>query len=365
MNIFHCDRCGQLVYFENVSCTRCGATLGFLPDLSTVSALRSAEEGLWQALAPAAEGRRYRLCRNSAQEEVCNWLVPAEDPDPYCRACRLNHTIPDLGRPGNRLLWARLEAGKRRMIYSVLRLGLPLADKGQDPRRGLAFDFLAAPDPSFRESQTVVTGHAEGLITIDVAEADDAVRERLRQDMGEPYRTILGHFRHEIGHYYWARLIDDARRHEAFRTVFGDERADYDQALQVHYGRGPRPDWTAEFVSAYASAHPWEDWAESWAHYLHIVDTLETSYAFGLRVAPRTGADPLVRSEPRFDPYQAADFDAVMAAWLPLTYAMNSLNRSMGQPDPYPFVLSDTAIAKLNFVHRTVRSAGLAGPRAT
>ncbi|TVP86150.1 MAG: hypothetical protein EA347_09325 [Thioalkalivibrio sp.] len=352
MRLFTCQSCGQHVYFENVRCTRCGHTLGFLPDRMEVSALEDAGQGSWRALAAPGEAD-YRACANSAQHEVCNWMVPAEDPEPLCRSCRLNHTIPDLNVAGNRILWQRLETQKRRLVYSLLRLELPVHPKHQDPA-GLAFDFLADPDPSFNEKGRVLTGHADGLITLNVAEADPATRERMREDMAEPYRTILGHFRHESGHYYWDRLVRDSQWLDEFRSLFGDETLDYGQALQRHHAEGPPPDWQQHFVSAYASSHPWEDWAETWAHYLHIVDTLETARSFGVGVRPEEGDPQSMARDARFDPYGQADFAPILKHWLPLAFALNSLNRSMGHEDAYPFVLAPPAVEKLQLVHRIV-----------
>lgn len=197
-----------------------------------------------------------------------------------------------------------------------------------------------------------MTGHAQGLITINIAEADDAQRERFRTHMAEPYRTLLGHFRHEVGHYYWERLVyPDKARLDAFRACFGDETLDYSRALQNHYSKGPPASWGRHFVSAYAASHPWEDWAETWAHYLHLVDTLETAYAFGLQLEPRTGTARELSSHLDFDAYRERDFDALIAAWLPLTYALNSLNRSMGHDDLYPFVLTPEVQGKMRFIH--------------
>lgn len=296
------------------------------------------------------------MCLNYSQEQVCNWMLPTEDSATFCLACRLNQTIPDLSHPENRLRWQRLEVAKRRLVYSLLALALPLLDKREDPERGLAFAFLADPDRDFQENNAVMTGHVQGLITINIAEADDAVRECRRLDMNERYRTLLGHLRHESGHYYWERLVRPSDLIEPFRGLFGDERADYDQALQAHHRDGPPADWQMRFVSAYASVHPWEDWAESWAHYLHIVDTLETARQFSLRVVtPAGGAS--VATPGGVTGYRPPSLEAMIASWLPLTYAINSINRSMGHPDMYPFVLSPLALEKLRFVHQTVSSA--------
>ncbi len=337
---------------------RCGHALGYLPDVRILSALEAEGEGEWRALAPQAAGRRYKMCLNYSQEQVCNWMLAAEDSATLCQACGLNQTIPDLSQPDNRRRWRRLEVEKRRLLYSLMALGLPRANKAEDPERGLAFAFLADPEAAPGEDSAVMTGHAEGLITVNIAEADPAERERRRVDMNEPYRTLLGHLRHESGHYYWERLVRPSAEVEAFRRLFGDERADYDQALRAYYDHGPPADWPARFVSAYASAHPWEDWAESWAHYLHIIDTLETARQFSLRVGTpegAAGASIATPGGPTGD--RPPSVEAVVASWLPLTYALNSLNRSMGQPDLYPFVLSPVAIQKLGFVHEVINRA--------
>ncbi len=347
MKIFECQHCGQLLYFENIRCESCGSALGFVSERRELSALRQ-DNNLWRSL--AAPDRRYRYCANY-NNDACNWLVDAGTGDSLCRACELNRTIPDLGSGNNLLYWQRLERAKRRMVYSLLRFDLPLASKAREPQTGLAFDFLA-DEPSFREDARVMTGHAHGLITINIAEADDAQRERFRTRMAEPYRTLLGHFRHEVGHYYWERLVySDPTRLDAFRACFGNESLDYNQALQNHYNNGPPANWGQQFVSAYAASHPWEDWAETWAHYLHLVDTLETAYAFGLQLEPRTGNGRELSSHVAFDAYRQRDFDALIAAWLPLTYALNSLNRSMGHDDLYPFVLTPQIQRKMRLIH--------------
>lgn len=136
--------------------------------------------------------------------------------------------------------------------------------------------------------------------------------------------------------------------------LFGDERADYGQALQRHYDQGPPADWQSRFVTAYAAMHPWEDFAETWAHYLHIVDTLETAGAFGLSTRPGLTQGEELDTSVDFDPYRSPGMQQLTESWLPLTIAVNSLNRAMGQPDLYPFVLSAPALEKLTFVHTLV-----------
>ena len=344
MKLFACPVCGATVHFPNSLCTACGAELGFAP--GAMAMVSPGPDG-----SAEAEGEVWRKCSHYAQLMGCNWMVA--DDGPFCLSCRLNRTIPDLSRPEHLALWRRLEEDKRRLVYALLRLGLPLGPRSEDPS-GLAFDFLADPDPSFSEAGRVLTGHAAGLITLNIAEADPVARERMRAEMAEPYRTILGHFRHESGHYYWDRLVRDTGWLAPFRDLFGDERADYAAALDAHYQGGPPPDWQQHHVSAYAAAHPWEDWAESWSHYLHMVDTMETAWAFGLRLEARRSE---LAAAPASDPYRAADFDALVGEWLPLTVALNALNASMGHEPAYPFALAAPVLEKLRFVHRVVTEA--------
>ncbi len=355
MKLFACGCCGQTVYFENVQCVRCGSRLGFVADELALAAFEPAPDG-WRRL--GGGGGRYRLCANYEQHAACNWMVPAADDHPLCRACRLNRTIPNLSVPGNLALWRRLQTERNRLVYGLLRLGLPVESQLEAPGRGLAFDFLADTNPLFREGGGVLTGHADGVITLDIAEADDAVREQMRRQMAEPYRTLLGHFRHESGHYYWDRLVRGSRWLTRFRELFGDEQASYPDALARHYDQGPPPDWPARFVSAYASAHPWEDWAESWAHYLHMVDTLETAWQLGLWLSPRVPEGDAAAVAENFDPTATGDFRELVAHWLPLTTALNCLNQSMGQGDAYPFVLAAPAVDKLELVHSVIHGNG-------
>jgi len=340
-----------MVFFENVTCTKCGHALGFAPERGVMCAL-DPEPPLWRAVSHE-DGPRYRLCRNQIEHGVCNWLVPDSDSEDYCQACRLNHIIPNLASPDAKPAWHRLEVAKRRLLYTLFALGLPVESKLANPERGFQFEFLQ--DSSSPDGPHVYTGHSEGVITINIAEADDPFREKMRLQLGETYRTVLGHFRHEIGHYYWDRLIKDSPRLPEFRELFGDEREDYAAALKRHYANGLPADWPERFVSGYASMHPWEDWAESWAHYLHIVDTLETARAFSLSLRPvKTEAPPasdLTLAARRLD---LSSFEELITGWTPLTIALNALNRSMGMNDVYPFVLHDRAVEKLRFVHDTI-----------
>jgi hypothetical protein len=343
MRLFRCRACGQTVFFENSICGNCGHALGFLAGGQEMLTLTQ-QGDLYRRVRSL---QRFRYCEN-ASHNACNWLIPAGSPEKFCAACRYNRTIPDLSIPQHLTPWQRMEIAKHRLFYTLLALRLPMRSYADDPEHGLAFDFL--PDPP-GPGPRILTGHDEGLITINLAEANDAMREKFRTEMGEPYRTLLGHFRHETGHYFWNILLRDTGRLVGFRAMFGDETQDYGEALQRHYEDGPPPDWEQNYISAYAASHPWEDFAESWAHYLHIIDTLETASAFGLRIHPGAGSHKLLRASITFDPHRVTAIEQLVAAWLPLTVAVNSLNRSMGLADLYPFTLAPNVIEKLGFIH--------------
>jgi hypothetical protein len=350
MKLLKCQQCGQVLYFENVRCEKCGHRLGYLPNSVQLSALEQWGEN-WRAAAEPT--KPWRFCTN-ADHDACDWMVPADSPDTYCPACRHNRTVPDLSVAAYLVPWRRIELAKHRLFYSLLGFRLPLRNRMDDPEHGLVFDFLA--DPPKQAGPKVMTGHDNGVITLALAEADDAERERRRTAMHEPYRTLLGHFRHEVGHHFWDLLVRDRGRLDACRAVFGDDTEDYGTALEAHYRDGPPADWQQNFVSAYASSHPWEDFAESWAHYLHIIDTLEMARAFGLRVQPKVDSANDLVADVDFDPYNAAANDDLIDAWLPLTFALNSLNRCLGESDLYPFILSPAAIGKLGFIHDLVHA---------
>ena len=360
MKTYKCT-CGRRIFFENVTCMACGRELGFLPDVLRLSSLAPAENGLFSADAGDAGSPLYKKCQNYAKESVCNWMIPVETPPgersgAFCASCRLNQTIPDMSRRQNHALWARMETAKRRLIYSLLNLKLPIANKTEDPQQGLAFAFLddvVKPDGSVSK---VLTGHEKGLITLNIAEADDAEREKVRVAMGEPHRTLLGHFRHEIGHYYWDRLVRGTGLIDRYRELFGDEQVDYVQALQQYYSNGAPANWQESHISAYSTAHPWEDWAECWAHFMHIQDTLETANQFGL-IGKSIRLDPSDRGGKSSGSSERIAVEEIIAAWAYFTIALNSINRSMGLHDTYPFVISPAIVNKLSFIFEVISSA--------
>lgn len=330
MRTFKCE-CGSPVFFVNTQCLSCSRELGFLPDVLDMASFANGSAGDIET----SRGR-YRKCANYVQEGVCNWMVPSDSGEDLCQACRLNNVIPNLSEPENRALWQEVEQAKRRLVYSLDALKLPVLSKNDDASRGLSFDIKQSVG-----SERVLTGHADGLITLNLDEAAPAERERMRVAMKERYRTLLGHFRHEIGHYFWDRLVADAGKHDSFRKLFGDERVDYTDALRQHYARAPDPGYADHFITPYAASHPWEDFAESFAHYLHMIDTLETAQQYGFVSAPLSRAEA---------------FESLMDEWYDLTVALNSLNRSMGQPDAYPFAISPIVKEKLRFVHELVHA---------
>lgn len=362
MRAFTCDVCTARVAFENTRCLSCGSELGY-----------SAAAGRVVALVPGGDGPRHRpaagpqerRCANAGLA-ACTWLVPVDVPSGLCLACRLTRTRPADGDAEGLAAFARAEAAKRRLVYQLLDLGLPVVPWLDDAEGGLAVDLLSS------RGGPVTTGHADGVITIDLAEGDDPHREARRVELGEPYRTLLGHLRHEIGHYYWDLLAGRPPALVAFRSLFGDERADYAEAARRHYDEGAPPGWGDRHVSAYATMHPWEDWAETFAHYLHLRDMVQTAHAYGLAVRgtrPDTVdgvADGVVDglADGSVDDLDAAGagIQVLVDRWLPLSYGLNAVNRSMGKDDLYPFVLTPAVIAKLGAVHAAVRAVAEPGP---
>jgi hypothetical protein len=353
--VYSCD-CGRTTFFRHSKCSACDAPLGYDPLTGESRTLVAGPgAGTWRLSDGGQSSRIYRRCVQSTSPTRCNWLVPVDDLSPACISCRLNRTIPDMDDADNRrYLWA-IEKAKRRLVSQLLALGLPVRSRvDEDPENGVAFDLLR----SLPGGPPVMTGHASGLITLNVEEADDARREKIRQDLREPYRTLVGHFHHEIGHYYWDRLVAGTVWHEPCRALFGDERADYAAALRSNYEKGPPADWPTRHISSYASTHPWEDWAESWAHYLHMVDSLDTAIGFGF-----TGRNIDIEVE-RFafaDLYAphhpgAEQFLSLANSWVVLTTVMNELSHSMGQTDFYPFRMPHPVLRKLHFIHLVVRN---------
>ncbi len=340
MKRFSCPVCANELHFDNWSCVNCGTKVGY-----------QSIDGVFLSLPDPELTEAYQPCANRAKGG-CNWLV-RPGTGPYCTACQHNRTVPDLSKPANVARWRDLEQAKRYLFYSILKWRLPHPTR-KDRKDGLAFDFLADTVGKDGKPRPAMTGHASGLITLAIAEADDAEREKRRTDLGEPYRTLIGHMRHEVGHYFWDLLVRDGGQLDRCRTVFGDERDDYGAALKRHYANGPAPDWRSRYISSYAAAHPWEDFAETWSHYIHIVDASETAHAFGMTLRPHRGGGEEIEVET--NPYYGGTIDDILEDWVPLTVAMNCLNRSIGQPDMYPFVLNEAVKAKLSFIHDLVRA---------
>lgn len=334
MTPYYC-RCGQALFCENTRCGNCGRATAFEPLIPAMMSLDEAEDGSLLD----TDGTRYALCDNRRDYRACNGVVELGSGTTLCSGCRLNRTIPVVERQENLLRWKRLEAAKRRMIAGLSKLSLDVNSGGNG---GMRFDFLEdkRSHPDVLE-HFVSTGHKDGVITINIIEADEIQRVQQRELMGERYRTVLGHCRHEAGHFFYNTLVRDM---DSFVALFGDPGLDYASALKNYYENGPAEGWDALHISAYASAHPLEDWAECFAHYLHIEDTLETAVCYGLAEDP--GSDPRQRLD----------------RWAQFVIPLNELGRSLGQRDHYPFILTPVVIEKLLYVGAAITaSAAQAG----
>lgn len=330
MQRYRCPQCRQEIFPQNTVCLTCGTALVFAP-----------RERVFRDVARSPVGP----CANR-EMIACNWQ--GEAAGGLCLSCAQTTVVPDLGLAGNAARWERLETSKRALILMLLRLGLPL--RAADGRPAPCFELKG--DPVDTAAPRVLTGHENGTITINIAEADDAERARLRALMHEPFRTLAGHFRHEVAHHYWDVLIaGDPARLEGVRAVFGDDRQDYGAALQRHYAEGAPPDWPQRFISAYASAHPWEDFAETWAHVLHMLDGLETAQAFGLM---HSGLPQ------RLEGLVAVPMADLARDWITLSVGLNAVNEAMGHETFYPFVLGAAVIDKLEAVRALIAEAGAA-----
>ncbi|MGD0198947.1 MAG: putative zinc-binding metallopeptidase [Solirubrobacteraceae bacterium] len=338
MRAFTCPECRHLVVFESLECLFSDTTLAFD----------------WRTREIVSLGAGV-ACANRALSS-CNGLA---GPSGYCRSCALTRTRPADGDQDGLRWFIEAESAKRRLLFELLELGLPVVGYRERPG-GLAFDMLNG------QVGPVTTGHDGGVITLDLAEADDAHREQLRTQLREPYRTLLGHLRHEIAHYYEPILCPPGSAERArYRELFGDERADYEAALEQHYKHGAPDDWSAGFVSAYATMHPFEDWAETFAHYLHIRDTLQTAVAYGVAVSGPTVFNVDDAPLYSFPAAGAAGIKGLLDTWIPMTYALNALNRSMGSEDLYPFVIPPPVIDKLGFIHALIASSSARAERAS
>lgn len=354
-NRFQCD-CGRLVSFAAHTCPNCKSPLGYVPELHDVVTLRPAGGNSDFTIRRKDSPAMLSRCSRYNEAIQCNWMRPADEGSGLCQACRLNVEQPAPQELDEIALdWRAIEIAKRRLLAQLLSLELPIVSRHEDPDFGLGF-ALRRPQPG---GPPVLTGHADGLITLNMEEADDALREQIRRDLREPYRTLLGHFRHEIGHFYWDQLIAGSEWLEPFRKLFGDERADYGEALARNYSEGPPADWADRHISTYASSHPWEDWAETWAHYLHVLDSLTTALAHGISAKDVEVTRSPFSVEDLYEPqhHQAQTFLIFLNAWVEMMDVLNELTQSLGQPYAYPFELSKEVVRKLHFVHLVVLDA--------
>ncbi|MEZ5387272.1 MAG: putative zinc-binding metallopeptidase [Prosthecobacter sp.] len=354
MRAFSCE-CGQILFFENSVCVTCGRAVGYEP--------------VSQSMRTCDPAQGFARCANGVKHGVCNWLVP-HDPsvgaaDLLCTSCVLTRIIPDVGDPEKVRLWGTVEAAKRRLLVTLWALGIDLPTKSQDELNGIAFEIVSShADP------TVMMGHGDGVITIHLEEADDVRRMENRQRFREASRTMLGHFRHESGHYIWDRwqkgLPEDHPHRLAFRERFGDERHDYGDALRRHYAVGAPADWRERFISEYATCHPWEDWAESWNYYLHMIEGLETLKTIGFHPAKAAlQLKPFAIEVARLPAVlggsrrRDAAFLKSLNQWAAASTALNMVAKSVGEPPLSPFVLSIPVVGKLRLIHWLIHESGV------
>ena len=327
MKAFRCRVCDKPLHFENSRCVSCDSRLGF--SRSERAIVPVDEKGRYVD----ADGLEWFLCRNLTLSGL--HLADRRATAVSASAAGSPAPGPTTTTPIGLANYPAAERAKRHLVVELDGLGFPIVGKDTDPDNGLAFDLLSSVE------ENVTIGHANGLITIDLAESSAAHREQVREKLGEPYRTMLGHFRHEVGHYYEWQLVKGELR-TRYRELFGDESADYQGEIDRHYAEGPPAGWESSYISSYATMHPFEDFAETWAHYLHICDSIETASEYGLTT---------VGTITSFTSFR----DVVVGIWMPLSVALNMINRSMGHEDLYPFVIPAAVLDKLDFVASLAR----------
>ena len=352
MKVFHCGQCAAQIYFENTVCGACQATLMFVPAELDICATAAPQDPSAQVAYTSALGAPIKPCAQRFSAAPCSWALALDDPQTSCISCRLTRWEQSAPMLDNSARWLLAESAKRRLLFTLLSLHIPFAPKQSDAdNNGLAFEWKL---PS--AGVPVITGHADGLITLDLQETDDAHREATRVAFAEPLRSVLGHLRHEMAHHLQQRFVTTPEQLDSFRALFGDERADYAAALQQHYKAGPPADGAERFISAYASAHPWEDWAETCAHYLLMVDAVQTASAWGLRLDQVPGLATAVVNAP------AHVDELVFSQWLPVARFLNAMARTLGSRDSYPFVIPSPVLDKLRFVQRVLNDAAQQTP---
>ncbi len=342
MKSWRCHECDQAVFFHDLMCVNCSATLGFDPESMEMLSLRKkgGSDQTGRQVLVDHFGREFLQCHNGVQYGVCNWLIPVDNPHTFCKGCQLNRTIPNLDNPTNIIRWNNFEHAKKRLLFTLFRLEISISSGHSNPEKGLLFDLIEDHRTNFEDfsGSFVHTGHLDGLITINALEADDVQRAAVKQEMNETYRTLIGHLRHESGHFIWSFVKKNDQLMQEFEALFGDESIDYGSTMENYYKHGPADNWQKHYISPYASAHPAEDWAEVWGHYLFIYDAIETALSYGV-IPP---------------PQKKIGIQARILLWQKLSVVLNELNRSAGLDDAYPFVLNKTIRQKLEFVDKAV-----------
>jgi hypothetical protein len=349
MRSFSCT-CGNELFFDNSICMCCKHEVGWCPRCVAITDVTTGNDGAF--ICPRCDAKMVK-CSNYASFNVCNRFVLRKEGEGsqgqtsagiFCDCCRFNRIIPDLKIPGNKEKWYRLEAAKRRTLYDLNLVGLPYGNERDEIVPPLVFEFKGDPIPDKRyrgmgDGQKVFTGHDCGVITINIQEADDIEREKLRVNMHEAQRSLLGHFRHEFGHYVWDVMIK-GKSEPACIALFGDHNdPGYDVALKAYYKDGPKPNWLLNYVSAYATMHPWEDFAETFAVYLDMSSTLDTAMYRNL-----------------IPPVDPKDLDAMVDAYKRLGIALNEMNRTIGLLDFLPEVFAKPIREKLRYIHGLTRN---------
>ena len=337
MRRFTCESCAEEVAFDALRCASCSSPLGYVPAQQAVKVLHPAAGAV--SFSISGDDAEFWRCPNSARG--CNWVLPAGTGDIWCRSCGLTPGRPDETNPDALAAWSTAEAVKRRLVHQLDHLALPIDPRSDATPDGLAFDLVYVP------GQFGPAGKVDEAVTLDLADADVQDVGAPPRRVHAPFRTLIGNLRHKVGHHYWHRLVGQSDHVTPFRRLFGDERADYPAAIEPHQAAVAHHWDASRFVTGRAESHPFEDWAETFAHYLHILDATDTAEAYRLPDGQCEMGRP--QSSPG-----GGTFAEILRLWRPTAPAVNALAASLGLPAVYPFQLTGVVLQKFEFVHARV-----------
>jgi hypothetical protein len=329
-------KCNRWLFFGNTACLGCDRSVG-----------RCCACRAMASFSPASTSELFSCDNCHAEVQpcanrnlgICNCFANQTDStgNVLCTYCEFTRVVPPHDSPDKFSRWRELESAKRRLLIQLSGLEFPPFASKFVPTCPLVFEFkedTVLPDGSI---EAVFTGHENGVITINAHEADSVRREQSRVAFNEPQRTLIGHMRHEYGHFLDLCCIQGDLLRAKYVELFGDPATvDYAEAKTRYYAQGPTGNWPESYVSAYASMHPWEDFAETVNVYLDLMALAETARdQLGSNID--TSANGCVAT--------------FISELLDLAITVSEFNFDMGLNALLPERFNDEVVCKLSYVH--------------